>query len=122
MTPLTPGGTPGPATPLLSNVLPPLGIDGGRLRAAIAARRARIALIEAEWVATCERCAARNTGRGIHRVEDRETWDRAMWDRYLAAAVDTQPDFLPPLRRLYEEVRRLERLEAPPPASAGRAA
>jgi hypothetical protein len=45
-----------------------------------------------------------------------------MWDRYLAAAADTQPDYLPKLRRLYGEVARLEQLEAPLPASAGRTA
>ena len=128
MTHLTPGGATLPVAPSLPDPHPislgslaSLGIDLDRLRDTIARRRSLIVLIETEWVATCERRAARNAGRAI-RVDDRETWDRAMWDRYLAAAAATQAGYLPRLRRLYAEVARLEQLQVPLPTSAGRAA
>jgi hypothetical protein len=116
MTHLTPGGETRRAAPLLHAAHPALldslGIDLGRLCDAIARRRAEIALIETEWVAACETRAARNAARTV-RVEDRETWDRAMWARYLAAAAANQANYLPRLRRLYAEIARLEHLQAP---------
>jgi hypothetical protein len=90
----------------------PLGIDTDRLQDAISARRTRAALLEAEWAAACERAAARGAGPDV-RIEDRSTWDRSTWNRYLAAAADTQNDYLPQLHRLYEDIARLERLLVP---------
>jgi hypothetical protein len=90
-----------------------LGIDQDRLQNAIARRRAQITRIEAEWVATCERRAAHGAGNHI-RIDDRATWDRAMWNRYLAAAANTQAAYLPRLVRLYDEIVRLERLLTQP--------
>jgi hypothetical protein len=126
VTHMTPGGESRPAPPLLSPTSPPdmadtLGIDRTRLRDALAVRRARAAVIETEWVALCERDAARGTPRGI-RVDDRATWDKAMWNRYLAAAAASEPRFLPRLRRLHDEIARLEALLAPLSAHAAKAA
>jgi hypothetical protein len=125
MTHVIPVGANGAITdpPSASHPLPltSLGIDQGRLQISIASRREQIALIEADWVAASKRIAARNACHGI-RVNDRETWDRPMWDRYLAAATDIQDSYLPRLHRLYDEVARLERLLMPLPASSGRAA
>ena len=45
-----------------------------------------------------------------------------MWHRYLAAAADTQASYLPRLRRLYDEVARLEQLQTPLSAAAGKGA
>jgi len=99
----------------------PLGIDRLRIRDAIAMRRARIAIIETEWVTACERDAARGASHSV-RLDDRETWDKAMWHRYLAAAAGCEGAYLPRLHRLYSEIARLERLLAPLPAPAGRTA
>ena len=41
--------------------------------------------------ASCEAAAARGAPRAI-RVDDRGTWDRAMWQRYLDAAARLEPD------------------------------
>jgi hypothetical protein len=97
-----------------------LGIDQDRLQNAIARRRAQITLLEAEWIATCERRAARGAGNHI-RIDDRATWDRAMWNRYLAAAANTQAAYLPTLVRLYDEVVRLQRLPTQPSRTVVRA-
>ena len=60
-------------------------------------------------VGKCEEIAARAAPRRV-RVDDRETWDRGMWDRYLAAAAAIEADYLPGLLRLHGEVKRLQRL------------
>lgn len=83
------------------------------LQQAIADRRARYAALEAALVAACEREAAHGADRTAH-LGDRGTWDRAMWDRYLAAAVRREPDFMPAMWRLLDEIGRLERLLALP--------
>jgi hypothetical protein len=123
MSHLNPGGETRPAPPLPSS--PPdaiqcqlLGIDGFRVRDAIATRRAQIGIIEAEWVIACERDAARGACNSV-RLDDRQTWDKAMWDRYLAAAAGRQGEYLPRLLRLYNEIALLEGLLALLPATAG---
>ena len=91
----------------------PLGIHPGRIHDAITARRALIARIESAWVSACEREARRNLAPGI-LLDDRETWDKATWNRYLTAAAKTEARFLPRMRRLYNEIARLERMLALP--------
>ncbi len=91
----------------------PLGIPLGRIRDAITARRALIARIESAWVSTCEREASRNLAPGV-LLDDRETWDKATWNRYLAAAAKSETRFLPRMRRLYDEIARLEAMLALP--------
>ena len=114
MSHLNPGGDTRPVPPLLCASAAPgqsqlLGIDCFCIRDAIAVRRARIGAIELEWIAACESNAARGAGHGI-RLDDRETWDKAAWGLYLAAAAASEPDYVPQLRRLYDEIGRLERL------------
>ena len=87
----------------------PLGIDRSSLRGVIAARQARLSALETAMVAACEAQAARTAPRGVS-VDDRETWDHAMWNRYLAAATQLEPDFMPEMLRLHSEVQRLQRL------------
>jgi hypothetical protein len=99
----------------------PLGLDPNHIRGAIAAKRSEIASLESDWAAASERAAARSLG-GLGRLGDRETWDRATWNRYLSAAADGQDLYLPRLRRLYAEVERLERLQDPLPAGYRRVA
>ena len=98
----------------------PLGLDPADVQAAIIAKRADIAILECDWADASERAVARSTGR--NGLAARETWDRSTWTRYLDAAAACQDRYLPRLRRLYAEIARLERLQAPLPAAAGRAA
>ena len=99
----------------------PLGLDPVTVQAAITSKRADIATLEIEWVAESERAAGRATG-GTRRLAARETWDRATWARYLNAAAACQDKYLPRMLKLYSEIARLEQLQMPLPAAAGRAA
>jgi len=120
MTHLTPGGAARSPAALVSGsrfpTAPPLGIDHERLEEAIIRRRTQIALIESEWVSICEQRAAHHASHQV-RLDNRETWDRAMWNRYLAAAAETEKNYLPRLRSLYNGIARLERLRSPLPAA-----
>ncbi|MGH7121955.1 MAG: hypothetical protein ACREFP_23675 [Acetobacteraceae bacterium] len=87
----------------------PIGIQPGRIRDAITARRTLIARIESAWVSACEQEASRHLALGVF-LDDRETWDKTMWNRYLAAAAKTEARFLPRMRRLYDEIAHLERM------------
>ena len=115
MTHVTPGGGPPGASPAFDATRFQLLLDGGRLREAIAVRRQRLAEREAELVAACEKAAAHGAGRHI-RIDDRATWDRAAWNRYITAATQLEPDFMPEMLGLIREIERLERLVAIPAA------
>jgi hypothetical protein len=91
-------------------------LDRQRLNTGVLARQKKLAEIETEMVAACERAAARGAATSV-RIDDRETWDRATWDRYLAAAAQFEPDYGPRLRRLYQEIDQLNRLMALPLAA-----
>jgi hypothetical protein len=54
-------------------------------------------------------------GRHI-RIDDRATWDRAAWNRYVGTAMLLEPVFMPEMLRLIREIERLERLAALPTA------
>ena len=114
MTHLTPGGAGIAAPPsMLSRPHPPPAhqLDGKGLRDGIASRRQDLLDLEAAMVAACETAAARGRAHGVH-MDDRETWDRATWTRYLAAAARLEPEFGPPMRRLLREIDQLERVLA----------
>jgi hypothetical protein len=49
-------------------------------------------------------------------IDDRATWDRAAWNRYITAATQLEPDFMPEMLGLIREIERLERLVAIPAA------
>jgi hypothetical protein len=99
----------------------PLGIERSRLRDVIATRQARISALETAMVSACEAHAARVAPAGVS-IDNRESWDRAMWDRYLAAATQLEPDFMPQMLRLHSEVRRLQRLLEMPVAQRAKVA
>ena len=103
-----------PTPPASGQVHPHL--DRDRLRAGIARRRQALANLEAALVAACEQAAARGAA-GFVRMDDRETWDHAMWQRYLNAAARLEPDFGPRMRRLLLEIDQLTRLMALPVAA-----
>ena len=83
------------------------------LREAIAARRAQLANLEAAIVADCEREAGHGISRAV-RIDDRTTWDKATWSRYLTAAARPEPDYLPQMLRPFNESDGLERVVALP--------
>ena len=121
MTHVTPGGGPPVAlrAPAATGFQPSL--DRSRLREAIAVRRQRLAEREADLVAACEKAVAHGAGRHI-RLDDRATWDRAAWNRYVGTATDLEPEFMPEMLRLIRDIERLERLAALPAASQASAA
>ena len=121
MTHMTPGGAPSvaPRTPAATRFQPSL--DRSRLREAIAVRRQRLAEREADLVAACEKAVAHGAARHL-RLDDRTTWDRAAWDRYVGTAMQLEPDFMPEMLRLIRDIERLERLVALPAASQASAA
>ena len=84
-------------------------LDRNHLVSGIVSRRGRLADLEAAMAASCEAAAIRGAPRAI-RVDDRGTWDRAMWQRYLDAAARLEPDYGPLMRRLLQEIDRLQRL------------
>jgi hypothetical protein len=102
-----------PIPPAAGQVRPHL--DRDRIRAGIARRRQALAGLEAALVAACEQAAARGA-RSCVRIDDRATWDRAMWQRYLDAAARLEPDYGPGMRRLLREIDQLTRLMALPVA------
>jgi hypothetical protein len=117
MTHVTPGGGPPVALPTLisrpqasaTGRVPSL--DYRRLREAIAVRRQRLAEREADLVAACEKAVAHGAARHI-RVDDRATWDRAAWNRYVGTAMRLEAQFMSDILRLIGEIERLERLAA----------
>jgi hypothetical protein len=52
------------------------------------------------------------------RVDDRGTWDRAAWNRYVGTATQLEPAFMPEMLGLIRDIERLERLAAVPAAPA----
>jgi hypothetical protein len=93
------------------------------LRRALAEKRAALAGLEVDWVAAAEAEAAGGAGRQV-RIDDRSTWDKATWTRYLAAAATHEPVFKPRIMRLLSEIDSLEALLARPetqPVSAAAA-
>jgi len=124
MTHMTPGGistaTPSPllGAPLPARLAPTTRrrLDRERLRAGIASRRQTLVELETAMVAACENAAARSAIRNV-RLDDRATWDRTMWQRYLDAAARLEPEYGPSMRRLYQEIDQFERLVALPLAA-----
>jgi hypothetical protein len=112
-TPVLPA-TPGAAPQRFPAARAPLRhLDHDLLRAGIAVRRRRLETLEAAMVAACERAAAISKASNV-RMDDRETWDRTTWRRYLDAAARLEPEFGPPMRRLLQEIDQLARLLALP--------
>jgi hypothetical protein len=95
--------------------------DRGHLRVALLHKRATIARLETAWVAAAEADAAPGRARAV-RIDDREIWDRATWDRYLTAASRHETDYMPRIRRLLREIANIEKLLALPFDAAARAA
>ncbi len=91
--------------------LPPLIGNQHSLQEALIGKRAQVAQLESAWVAAAEDEIARHLSHGA-RIDDRATWDRPMWDRYLAAARAQEPVFKPHIMHLLDDIGSLERLLA----------
>ena len=117
--------TPGRDSPVSSRTPATTGfqpsLDRSRLREAIGVRRQRLAEREADLVAACEKAVAHGAGRHI-RLDDRTTWARAAWNRYIETATRLEPAFMPDMLRLIRDIERLERLAALPAAPQASAA
>ncbi len=120
MTYLTPatGTLPG-APPTLSRPVPLLlrqpapcatgHLDAGVLRLGVALRREALQNLEAELVSVCETAAVQGDTRPVD-ANDRTHWDRPTWRRYLDTAVRLEGYYMPRMRRLRDDIARLERL------------
>ena len=91
-------------------------LDRDRLHSGIAMRQQTLARLESAMVTVCEQAAARGAARSVS-LDDRETWDRTMWQRYLNAAAELERDYGPRMRRLHQEIDRFKRLLALPLAA-----
>jgi len=89
--------------------LPPPSMLGRQvLDLKILLRRARLSELEIAMSAACEAAALGERPRTS--ATDRESWDRATWHRYLAAAMRLESTYGPRMRRLRQEIGQLERL------------
>jgi hypothetical protein len=88
--------------------LPPSSMPGRQvLDLKILLRRARLSDLEIAMSAACEAAAL---GEPRTSATDRESWDRATWHRYLAAAMRLESTYAPRMRRIRQEIGQLERL------------
>jgi hypothetical protein len=97
-------------------MLPPIILSRQALDVQIDCRRARLAELEAEMIAACE-AAAVGTRPRTDATLDREHWNRATCQRYLAAAMRLEAVYGPRMRRLRQEIGQLERLTTLPIAA-----
>ena len=85
-------------------------LDPGLLRLGLMLRREALAGMEEDLVEECEVAAGLGDSHRTSDPTDRTRWDRAAWGRYLAAAVRLEGRYGPPMRRLRDDIARLERL------------
>lgn len=98
-----------PAAPVPSAALPCPRLSRAMLGHGVALRRERLAELEARMVDACDAAAVRGDP-GASTPGDRRRWDRAAWQRYLDAATRLERSYGPRMRRLRDDIVRLERL------------
>ena len=91
-------------------------LDRASLLAGVNSHKRAILDLEIEMVAACEHAALQGAGRDV-TIEDRDTWDRAMWHRYLAEATRLEPVYGPRMKHHYQSVDRLNHLMTMPLAA-----
>ena len=100
------------AVPVLPSILfpplPPPHLSREMVYRAVTLRRARLAELEEQMVEPCDTAAGR--GDPTAAPDDRRRWDRAAWDRYLATAARLEDNYGPRMRRLRDDIARLDRL------------
>ncbi len=87
----------------------PARLDRAVLRFGVALRRECLANLETEMVSACEAAAHRGDPR-TSAPDDRGHWDRSTWSRYLDTATRLEGCYGPRMRRLRDDIARLERL------------
>ena len=95
--------------------VPQRHLDRNMLLHGIAVHRRRLAEIETSMVEACERAAVRGARHKV-RMHDHDTWDKATC--YLEAVARLEPDYMPQMRRLLQDIHRFERLLTLPIAAA----
>ena len=78
------------------------------IRHAVTVRRALLADLEAQMVEACDAAAGRGDPASV--PDDRRRWDRTAWGRYLATATRLEASYGPRMRRLRDDIARLDRL------------
>ena len=97
-------------TPRPSSILSRPVLDARLLDAEIGRRRAALAALVAEMITACEAEALGARSR-TGAPADHVGWDRATWNRFLAAAMWLEAEYGPRMRRLRQEIGQLERLK-----------
>jgi len=86
-------------------------LDREMIRHSLMLRRERLAELEEQMVDSCDAAAKRNHHKTSTAMpHDRRRWDRATWSRYLDAAAQMESSHGPRMRRLRDDIARLERL------------
>ena len=81
------------------------------IRHSLMLRRQRLAELEEQMVEGCDAAAERGQHKSATaNPRDRRRWDRAAWGRYLDAAARLESSHGPRMRRLRDDIARLERL------------
>ena len=97
-----------PAPLRLPAALAPPHLSREMIRRAVTVRRELLADLEAQMVEACDAAAGRGVPASAH--DDRRRWDRTAWGRYLAAATRLEGSYGPRMRRLRDDIARLDRL------------
>ena len=97
-----------PAPMALPAALPVPHLSREMIRHAVAVRRALLADLEAQMIEACDAAAGRGVPASV--PDDRRRWDRTAWGRYLAAATRLEASYGPRMRRLRDDIARLDRL------------
>lgn len=97
-------------------ITPRRNLDRASLLAGVNVHKRAILDLEIELVAACEHAAHQAAGRDV-TLDDRETWDRAMWQRYLAEATRLEPIYGPRMKHHYQSIDRLTHLLTMPLAA-----
>jgi len=100
-----------PPLPAASATRPSGRLDREMIRRSLMLRRERLADLEEQMVDGCNAAAERDDHKTATATpSDRRRWDRAAWSRYLDAAAQMEGSHGPRMRRLRDDIARLERL------------
>ncbi len=107
-----PGAVPVPPTiafrPAPLPAVPPQHLSREMIRHAVAVRRALLADLKAQMIEACDAAAGQGVPASV--PDDRRRWNRTAWGCYLAAATRLEASYGPRMRRLRDDIARLDRL------------
>ena len=100
-----------PPLPTACATRPSGRLDREMIRRSLMLRCERLAELEEQMVEGCNAAAERDHHKAATATpRDRRRWDRAAWGRYLDAAARLEISHGPRMRRLRDDIARLERL------------